>query len=151
MQALTFMTSLAAVGAPASAVRSRSSIAMPPATLGRDVVACRSGLLPPQKAARQKRKTSWFDCRRRAQGARLARANTHGRSIPMMVLLLGLLLAAVVAFAGPTLLPQQFRNPLADNALLLIGIFGMLFAIASTSFVRVPDGHLGQLFRVYGG
>jgi hypothetical protein len=26
----------------------------------------------------------------------------------------------------------------------------MLFAIASTSFVRVPDGHLGQLFRVYG-
>jgi regulator of protease activity HflC (stomatin/prohibitin superfamily) len=69
----------------------------------------------------------------------------------MMVLLLGLLLAAVVAFAGPTLLPQQFRNPLADNALRLIGIFGMLFAIASTSFVRVPDGHLGQLFRVYGG
>ena len=69
----------------------------------------------------------------------------------MMVLLLGLLLAAVVAFAGPTLLPQQFRNPLADNALRLIGIFGMLFAITSTSFVRVPDGHLGQLFRVYGG
>ncbi len=27
----------------------------------------------------------------------------------------------------------------------------ILFAVASTSFVFVPDGHLGQLFRVYGG
>ena len=69
----------------------------------------------------------------------------------MTVLLLGLLLAAIVAFAGPTLLPQQARGPLADTSLRIIGVLGMLFAIASTSFVRVPDGHLGQLFRVYGG
>jgi hypothetical protein len=69
----------------------------------------------------------------------------------MTVLLLGLLLAAIVAFAGPTLLPQRARTPLADNTLRIIGVLGMLFAIASTSFVRVPDGHLGQLFRVYGG
>ena len=69
----------------------------------------------------------------------------------MTVLLLGLLLAAIVAFAGPTLLPQQARSPLTDTTLRIIGVLGMLFAIASTSFVRVPDGHLGQLFRVYGG
>src|SRR5215475_10139377 len=69
----------------------------------------------------------------------------------MTLLLLGLLLAAIVAFAGPTLLPQQMKSPLADSTLRIVGILGMLFAIASTSFVRVPDGHLGQLFRVYGG
>src|SRR6516164_8449812 len=69
----------------------------------------------------------------------------------MTSLLLGLLLAAIVASAGPTLLPQQARSPLADSTLRIIGVLGMLFAIASTSFVRVPDGHLGQLFRVYGG
>ena len=69
----------------------------------------------------------------------------------MTILLLGLLLAAIVAFAGPAILPQQFRNPVADTVLRLMGVLGMLFAVASTSFVRVPDGHLGQLFRVYGG
>src|SRR6516225_6531372 len=73
------------------------------------------------------------------------------RRLQMTSLLLGLLLAAIVAFAGPTLLPQQARSPLADSTLRIIGVLGMLFAIASTSFVRVPDGHLGQLFRVYGG
>src|SRR6516165_32659 len=69
----------------------------------------------------------------------------------MTVSLFGLLLAAIVAFAGPTLLPQQARGPFADTSLRIIGVLGMLFAIASTSFVQVPDGHLGQLFRVYGG
>jgi len=33
----------------------------------------------------------------------------------------------------------------------MIGAFAIIFSIASTSFVHVPDGHLGQLFRVYGG
>src|SRR5262245_21337320 len=69
----------------------------------------------------------------------------------MTVLLLVLLLSAIIAFVGPTLLPQPMRSPIADSALRIIGVLGMLFAIASTSFVRVPDGHLGQLFRVYGG
>src|SRR6516165_6044316 len=69
----------------------------------------------------------------------------------MTVFFLGLLLAAIVAFAGPTLLPQQFQNAFVANALRIIGVLAILFAIASTSFVRVPDGYLGQLFRVYGG
>ena len=38
-----------------------------------------------------------------------------------------------------------------DGALRVIGVLAIVFAIASTSFVRVPDGYLGQLFRVYGG
>lgn len=63
----------------------------------------------------------------------------------------GLLLGAIVAFVGPSLVPQQMRNALTDTVLRMIGAFAILFAIASTSFVRVPDGYLGQLFRVYGG
>ena len=69
----------------------------------------------------------------------------------MLAFLLGLVLGAIVVFLGPSLLPQQFRNAFLDNALRIIGVFAILFAIASTSFVRVPDGYLGQLFRVYGG
>ena len=69
----------------------------------------------------------------------------------MLAFLLGVVLGAIVVFLGPSLLPQQFRNAFLDNALRIIGVFAILFAIASTSFVRVPDGYLGQLFRVYGG
>ncbi|MBS0244646.1 MAG: hypothetical protein JSS20_20950, partial [Proteobacteria bacterium] len=39
----------------------------------------------------------------------------------------------------------------SDLALRFVGLLAMIFSIASTSFVHVPDGHLGQLFRVYGG
>jgi len=69
----------------------------------------------------------------------------------MIGLVLGLLLGAIVAFVGPSLLPQQMRSALADTALRLIGALAIFFVIASTSFVHVPDGHLGQLFRIYGG
>ena len=69
----------------------------------------------------------------------------------MLAFLLGVVLGAIVAFLGPSLLPQQFRNAFVDSALRIIGVLAILFAVASTSFVRVPDGYLGQLFRVYGG
>src|SRR5262249_61524441 len=69
----------------------------------------------------------------------------------MLAFLLGVVLGAIIAFLGPSLLPQQFRNAFVDSALRIIGVLAILFAIASTSFVRVPDGYLGQLFRVYGG
>ena len=73
----------------------------------------------------------------------------------MTVLLLGLLLAAIVAFAGPTVLPQQARSPLADISLRIIGVLGMLFAIASTSLSGFLTGiwasfsacTAGDLFR----
>ena len=69
----------------------------------------------------------------------------------MLAFVLGVVLGAIVAFVGPTLLPQQFRNAFVDSALRVIGVLAILFAVASTSFVRVPDGYLGQLFRIYGG
>jgi SPFH domain / Band 7 family len=68
-----------------------------------------------------------------------------------MLTFLCVVLGAIVAFLGPSLLPQQFRNAFVASALRIIGVLVILFAIASTSFVRVPDGYLGQLFRVYGG
>src|SRR5262249_17891073 len=74
-----------------------------------------------------------------------------GKEQPMSGFLSGLLLGAVVAFLGPSLLPQQLRSAVADAALRIIGACAIIFAVASTSFVHVPDGHLGQLFRVYGG
>ena len=62
----------------------------------------------------------------------------------MTVLLLGLLLAAIVAFAGPTLLPQQARSPLADTTLRIIGVLGMLARLTparaqSPDHCRVPN------------
>jgi len=69
----------------------------------------------------------------------------------MATFLTGLVLGAIVAFIGPSLLPQGLRSAFTDLLLRAIGAVAILFAIASTSFVRVPDGHLGQLFRVYGG
>jgi hypothetical protein len=59
---------------------------------------------------------------------------------------LGLLLLAI-----PPVIPAHYRSWTVDNGVRAIGIIIMLFAFASTSFVFVPDGHLGHLFRVYGG
>src|SRR5215472_7206555 len=64
----------------------------------------------------------------------------------MALVVLGLLLLAI-----PPLIPLHYRSWAVDNAARVIGIIIILFAFASTSFVFVPDGHLGHLFRVYGG
>jgi hypothetical protein len=64
----------------------------------------------------------------------------------MALVVLGLFL-----FAIPPLIPVNYRSPATDNGARAIGIIAILFAFASTSFVFVPDGHLGHLFRVYGG
>jgi len=69
----------------------------------------------------------------------------------MITLMIGLALGAVIAVAGPTLVPQQLRSAVLDSALRVVGLATVVLAIASTSFVHVPDGRLGQLFRVYGG
>jgi hypothetical protein len=69
----------------------------------------------------------------------------------MYELLLGLLCAVIVAVVLPPLVPQQARGWFSDGVARALGAIIFLFAIASTSYVRVPDGHLGQLFRVYGG
>jgi SPFH domain / Band 7 family len=64
----------------------------------------------------------------------------------MALVVLGLLLLAI-----PPVIPAHYRSWTVDNGVRAIGIIIMLFAFASTSFVFVPDGHLGHLFRVYGG
>jgi hypothetical protein len=69
----------------------------------------------------------------------------------MYELLFGLLSAVIVAFLLPPLVPQQARGWFSDSLARVVGAIIFLFAVASTSYVRVPDGHLGQLFRVYGG
>ncbi len=64
----------------------------------------------------------------------------------MTLVVLGLFLLTI-----PPLIPEHYRSWAVDNAVRVIGIIVVLFAFASTSFVFVPDGHLGHLFRVYGG
>ena len=66
-------------------------------------------------------------------------------------MLIGLLLAIIVGFVAPLLIPQQAKPWIPVSLLRVLGAIIVLFAVASTSFVHVPDGHLGQLFRVYGG
>ena len=49
------------------------------------------------------------------------------------------------------MLPESFRNALTVNLVRVAGALLIAMSVLSTSFVHVPDGHLGQLFRVYGG
>src|ERR1700719_4647073 len=60
-------------------------------------------------------------------------------------------LGALFLFVIPPLIPAHYRSRVVDNGARAIGIIIILFAFASTSFVFVPDSHLGHLFRVYGG
>ena len=65
--------------------------------------------------------------------------------------ILTVVVGAIVLFVLPTVLPAPYRNVVTTNLSRFLGVLIILFAIASTSFVIVPDGHHGQLFRVYGG
>jgi hypothetical protein len=69
----------------------------------------------------------------------------------MTASLIGLLLGVLLVVIGPSVVLQQTGSALIGTALRIIGAVIVIGAIASTSFVIVPDGHLGQLFRVYGG
>ena len=69
----------------------------------------------------------------------------------MLGLLFWVVVGAAVLFVAPPLLPPHFRGIATDNALRLVGVLIIVFGVLSTSYVRVPDGHLGELFRVYGG
>ena len=69
----------------------------------------------------------------------------------MLRLLVWVVVGAAVLLVAPSLIAPRYRNIASDNAVRLVGIVIILFALGSTSYVHVPDGHLGQLFRVYGG
>jgi hypothetical protein len=69
----------------------------------------------------------------------------------MFGLLVLIALGAAFFFIVPSIIPPDYRNAVTGNLARVVGVVFILFAIASTSFVFVPDGHLGHLFRVYGG
>jgi len=69
----------------------------------------------------------------------------------MLGFIAGVVAGALVIFVVPPLLPQQFQNWMITNLVRLVGVVILVFSVLSTSFVHVPDGHMGQLFRVYGG
>jgi hypothetical protein len=69
----------------------------------------------------------------------------------MIGLLIGVLLGALLIVLAPTLLPERFRPVVPSLAIRAFGLLIILFALASTSFVYVPDGYSAHLFRVYLG
>ena len=69
----------------------------------------------------------------------------------MFGLLVLVALGAVFFFVVPSIIPVNYKSAATANLARALGILFILFAIASTSFVFVPDGHVGHLFRVYGG
>jgi hypothetical protein len=68
-----------------------------------------------------------------------------------MIGLMVLVVLGAILFAIPPLIPIPYRSRAVDNGARAIGVVIILIAFASTSFVFVPDGHVGHLFRVYGG
>ncbi len=69
----------------------------------------------------------------------------------MFALLSYLALGAVLLFVVPSVVPQQFRSRFWNIAIRVAGVFAVAIGVFSTSYVYVPDHHLAQLFRVYGG
>ncbi len=69
----------------------------------------------------------------------------------MLGLIIGVVVGAILLAGASSLLPESFRNTLTVNLVGLAGAALVAIAILSTSFVHVPDGHLGQMFRIYGG
>src|ERR1700676_994503 len=69
----------------------------------------------------------------------------------MLFLIIGVIMGAIVAFIAPPLVPTRYQSWWINTGLRILGIVIILFVIASTSFVTVPDGHVGKLFRVYAG
>jgi hypothetical protein len=69
----------------------------------------------------------------------------------MSGLLVLVALGAAFFFIVPPLILANYRTAFAGNLARIVGVIFILFAFASTSFIFVPDGHVGHLFRVYGG
>jgi hypothetical protein len=69
----------------------------------------------------------------------------------MLGLFIGVVGGAILLVGAAKLLPESFRNGITINLVRIGGAFLIAISILSTSFVHVPDGHLGQMFRIYGG
>jgi hypothetical protein len=69
----------------------------------------------------------------------------------MIGLIVGVVVGAFIIVFAPILIPENYRGVFANLILRAAGAFIILFALASTSFVYVPDGYSAHLFRVYLG
>jgi hypothetical protein len=70
----------------------------------------------------------------------------------MIGLLFWVVIGAALLFVVPPLLaPYTGGNRTIGAAVRALGVLLIFFGVLTTSYVHVPDGHLGQLFRVYGG
>lgn len=69
----------------------------------------------------------------------------------MVGMFIGVFIGALILVAAPSLLPERFRDPVSALAVRLLGALVILFALASTSFVYVPEGYSAHLFRIYLG
>jgi hypothetical protein len=66
-------------------------------------------------------------------------------------LIMGVIAGALVIFIIPSLLPDRVKPLIPNLAFPVLGVLIIVFALASTSFVYVPDGYSAHLFRVYMG
>jgi hypothetical protein len=69
----------------------------------------------------------------------------------MFALLFYVAFGVALLFVVPSVVPQRLRSSFGDNAIRAAGVILIAFGVFSTSYVYVPDHHLAQIFRVYGG
>ena len=69
----------------------------------------------------------------------------------MFGLILGAIAGVFIIAVLPSLLPDRYKAVLPSSVIWLLGALVILFALASTSFVYVPDGYSAHLFRIYLG
>ena len=69
----------------------------------------------------------------------------------MVGLFIGILAGIFIIVLAPALLPERITNLIPSLIIRFVGALIILFALASTSFVYVPNGYSAHLFRVYMG
>jgi hypothetical protein len=69
----------------------------------------------------------------------------------MLGLIIGAIAGVFIITILPSLLPDRYKAVVPISVIWLFGALVILFALASTSFVYVPDGYSAHLFRVYMG
>ena len=62
-----------------------------------------------------------------------------------------MVIGAALVFVVPSVIPLQYRSKSGDGAIRMVGAIVAGLGVFSTSYVDVPDHHLAQIFRVYGG
>jgi hypothetical protein len=69
----------------------------------------------------------------------------------MLGLIIGVIAGVLIILVAPLLLPERFKAVIPSSVIWLLGVLVIVFSLASTSFVYVPDGYSAHLFRIYMG